>query len=117
MGVCEQLAAIRAFNRTVTERAGVLDHEYLARGRSLGASRLLWEIGFDGADVRELRSRLGLDPGYVSRLLRGLETEGLVEVGPGSPDQRRRLVRLTVAGRCEVAELDRLSDEVAAAMI
>ena len=117
MVLAEHLAGIRAFNRTVTERAGVLDQEYLARGRSLGASRLQWEIGIDGADVGLLRARLGLDSGYVSRLLRSLETEGLVEVGPGSPDQRRRLARLTVAGRREVAELDRLSDEVAAGMV
>jgi DNA-binding MarR family transcriptional regulator len=113
----EQLRAVRSFHRTVTERAGVLDHEYLARGRSLGASRLLWEIGVDGADVRALRGRLGLDSGYVSRLLRSLENEGMVEVVPGSLDQRTRVARLTDAGRREVAELDRLSDEVAAAIV
>jgi DNA-binding MarR family transcriptional regulator len=67
------LATVRSFNRTVTQRIGVLDQEYLSRGRSLGASRLLWEIGRAGCDVRRLRARLHLDSGYLSRLLRALE--------------------------------------------
>jgi len=69
---------VRSFNRTVTERIGALQDEYLARGRALGASRVLWEIGPDGADLRVLRARLGLDSGYLSRLLRALERDGLV---------------------------------------
>ena len=71
---------VRRFNRTVTERIGALSDDYLARSRPLGASRVLWEVGAGGADVRSLRSRLRLDSGYLSRLLRGLEAEGLVEV-------------------------------------
>ena len=69
------VARVRSFNRTVTQRVGALQDEYLARGRPLGASRVLWEIGEDGADVRSLRARLGLDSGYLSRLLRSLERE------------------------------------------
>ena len=72
---------VRRFNRVVTQRVGALDEEYLARGRPLGASRLLWEIGLDGtggAEVRALRQQLDLDSGYLSRLLRRLESEGLV---------------------------------------
>ena len=64
---------VRRFNRTVTQRVGALDEAFLARGRSLGQCRLLWEIGADGrdgTDVRLLRTRLGLDSGYVSRMLR-----------------------------------------------
>ena len=67
---------VRAFNRIVTERVGALDERYLGRGRPLGASRMLWEIGPDGTDVRELRRRLGLDSGYASRLLRSLRGRG-----------------------------------------
>ncbi|MEZ5137439.1 MAG: helix-turn-helix domain-containing GNAT family N-acetyltransferase [Acidimicrobiales bacterium] len=106
---------VRAFNRTVTEMAGALDEHHLARGRPLGASRLLWEIGLEGdlAEVRALRSRLGLDAGYVSRLLRSLEAEGLVEVVADAADQRARVARLTAAGRRERRELDRLSDDLA----
>ena len=69
----EAIRQVRSFNRLVTERIGALEEGYLARGRPLGASRLLWEIGDEGADVRELRARLGLDSGYASRLLRLLE--------------------------------------------
>ena len=104
---------MRRFNRTVTQRIGALNDEYLARGRSLGASRLLWEIGSDGGDVRSLRSRLGLDSGYLSRLLRTLERDGLVQVGPDPLDRRVRTVRLTDAGAIERAVLDRQSDDLA----
>ena len=112
----DQIAAVRRFNRTVTERIGVLDDEYLARGRPLGASRVLWEVG-DGTDVRALRARLGLDSGYLSRLLRGLERDGLVTVGPSPGDGRVRLVRRTPAGDAEVALLDARSDDLARSLL
>lgn len=108
-----EIAVVRGFNRTVTQRIGVLDDAYLARGRSLGQSRLLWEIGPGGAAVRDLRDRLGLDSGYLSRLLRGLEDAGLVTVARHGDDARARTVALTVAGEAERAELDRLSDALA----
>ena len=71
---------VRRFNRAVTQRIGALDGAFLARGRPLGQARLLWEIGPDGSDVRRLRARLDLDSGYLSRLLRSLEDDGLVVV-------------------------------------
>lgn len=111
----EQVAAVRRFNRTVTQRVGALDDEYMARGRPLAQARLLWEIGIEGAEVAALRARLGLDSGYLSRLLRALESDGLVAVGPGDPvggDGRVRAAALTDAGRAEWAELDRRSDEL-----
>jgi DNA-binding MarR family transcriptional regulator/GNAT superfamily N-acetyltransferase len=111
------LATVRSFNRTVTQRIGVLDQEYLSRGRSLGASRLLWEIGRAGCDVRRLRARLRLDSGYLSRLLRALESDALVEVFAGNDDQRVRFARLTDDGLRELDQLDRLSDELAASML
>jgi DNA-binding MarR family transcriptional regulator/GNAT superfamily N-acetyltransferase len=113
----DDIFRVREFNRTVTQRIGVLNDEYLARGRALGASRVLWEIGPKGVDLRTIRSRLGLDSGYLSRLLRNLEAEGLVSVGPDAADQRVRVVRLTKAGRRERAELDRCSDELAASLL
>lgn len=108
---------MRSFNRTVTERIGALDEHYLSRGRPLGASRLLWEIGSDATDLRTLRSRLALDSGYLSRLLRNLERDGLVTVGPQETDRRVRVARRTLAGDAEVAELDRLSDELARGLL
>jgi DNA-binding MarR family transcriptional regulator len=104
---------VRAFNRTVTQRLGALNDEYLARDRPLGASRVLWEIGDEGTDARTIRARLDLDSGYLSRLLRGLEAAKLVRVQPDPSDLRVRVVRLTKAGQTERAELDRLSDQLA----
>jgi DNA-binding MarR family transcriptional regulator/GNAT superfamily N-acetyltransferase len=108
---------VRSFNRSVTQRIGALQDEYLARGRPLGASRVLWEIGGDGSDLRVLRARLDLDSGYLSRLVRSLEHDGLVVVEPGAPDKRVRTVRLTDAGRAERELLDRRSDELAASLL
>ena len=110
------VAQVRSFNRTVTERVGALQDSFLARGRPLGASRVLWEIG-DGTDARALRERLGLDSGYLSRLLRGLEQEGLIAIEPEPDDRRVRRVSRTAAGHAEVAELDRRSDALASSLL
>ncbi|HEV8219032.1 MAG TPA: MarR family winged helix-turn-helix transcriptional regulator [Streptosporangiaceae bacterium] len=110
-------ARVRSFNRTVTQRVGALSDHYLARDRPLGASRVLWEIGPGGTDARALRARLDLDSGYLSRLLRGLQDEGLIRMQPAEGDHRVRTAVLTDAGRAERAELDRLSDELAASLL
>lgn len=104
---------VRRFNRTVTQRVGALSEEYLARDRPLGASRVLWEIGDGGLDVRLLRTRLALDSGYASRLLRRLEGDGLIVVTQRRHDRRVRIARLTEAGRAERVLLDRRSDDLA----
>jgi DNA-binding MarR family transcriptional regulator/GNAT superfamily N-acetyltransferase len=108
---------VRRFNRTVTQRVGALEDTYLSRARSLGQCRVLWEIGADGCQVRDLRARLELDSGYLSRLLRALEADELVVVDADPGDGRVRTARLTEAGLAEHAELDRLSDELAAAIL
>ena len=113
----ELVARVRSFNRAVTERVGALDEGFLGRGRPLGAARMLWEIGPDGAEVRRLRRRLGIDSGYASRLLRALEGEGLIEVVVSDGDGRVRLARLTRAGLAERAELDRRADDLAASIL
>jgi DNA-binding MarR family transcriptional regulator/predicted GNAT family N-acyltransferase len=111
------VSQVRSFNRTVTLRVGALDEAFLARNRPLGQARVLWEIGLDGADVRVLRSRLDLDSGYLSRLLRSLESAGLVAVERSQADGRVRTARLTGRGLAERAELDRLSDEAARSLL
>jgi DNA-binding MarR family transcriptional regulator/GNAT superfamily N-acetyltransferase len=113
-GMIEQ---VRRFNRTVTQRVGVLDDAFLSRGRPLGQARLLWEIGPAGSDVRRLRARLDLDSGYLSRLLRSLEGDGMIVVEPSDADGRVRTARLTSRGQAERAELDRLSDDAAGAIL
>jgi DNA-binding MarR family transcriptional regulator/GNAT superfamily N-acetyltransferase len=111
------VAQVRRFNRIVTERVGALNDRFLGRDRPLGAARVLWEIGLDGCEVRLLRARLGLDSGYLSRLLRSLETAGLVRVAPDARDRRIRVARLTAAGRRERATLDERSDDLARSLL
>src|SRR5512133_2462451 len=104
---------VRSFNRTVMQRIGALNDTFLGRRRPMGEARLLWEIGPEGAELRALRARLDLDSGYVSRLLRSLEADGLVTVAPSETDRRMRTARLTRAGRTERRVLERRSDDVA----
>jgi DNA-binding MarR family transcriptional regulator/GNAT superfamily N-acetyltransferase len=109
----DQIALLRSFNRSVTERIGALQDDYLSRSRPLGASRVLWEIGEEGSDVRSLRARLGLDSGYLSRILRSLEKEGLITTHRQEADARVRAVELTDLGRNERMNLDEMSDDLA----
>jgi DNA-binding MarR family transcriptional regulator/GNAT superfamily N-acetyltransferase len=113
----DPVARVRRFNRTLTQRIGALESGFLGRGRALGASRVLFEIGESGAEVRELRARLGLDSGYMSRLLRSLEREGLLRTARSRRDTRARSLALTAAGRRELAVLNRLSDRDAVAIL
>ena len=113
MDPADQVRRVRSFNRTVTQRIGALNDHFLNRGHPLGEARLLYEIGRDGADVRDLRARLELDSGYVSRLLRSLERQGLVKARAAENDGRVRRVTLTRKGRSEVELLDRRSNAFA----
>ena len=112
-----QLQSVRRFNRLVTQRVGALEVDYLRRGRPLAQARLIFEISADGVDVLDLRNRLGLDSGYLSRLLQSLKTQGLIAVAKGDGDGRRRRVSLTRKGASERAAYDRLSDNLAASML
>jgi DNA-binding MarR family transcriptional regulator len=113
----KQIGQVRRFNRRATLAARVLDDGYLQRGRPLAEARLIFEIGADGADVRELRARLDLDSGYLSRLLRSLDGQGLARVGKPAQDGRLRRVQLTRKGSAERNEYDRLSDDLARSIL
>ena len=113
----EQVAQVRSFNRLITQRVGALEDSYLARGRPLAEARLLYEIGPAGAETRALRERLRLDSGYLSRLLRALEADRLVETARAGTDARIRQVRLTEKGRAEFEAYEVLSDELARSML
>lgn len=108
---------VRRFNRLVTGRVGALSDRFLGRAMPLAEARLLWEIGPDGGEVRLLRTRLDLDSGYLSRLLRSLEARGLVEVTASAGDGRVRFACLTPAGHRERALLDQRSDQFAQALL
>jgi DNA-binding MarR family transcriptional regulator/GNAT superfamily N-acetyltransferase len=112
-----QLAQVRRFNRTVTQRVGALRDDFLSRSRPLATSRVLWEVGTEGGEVVMLRARLGVDSGQMSRMLRTLESDGLATVTPSEADGRVRVVRLTDKGLEERAILDRRSDELAASIL
>lgn len=114
----ESTAVLRRFNRSYTQRIGALDESFLGLGMPLGSARLLFEIGAEEAPtVQLLRARLGLDSGYLSRLLRSLEAQGLVAVEPDPGDRRRRLVRLTASGRRTRQRLDDRSERLAADLL
>ena len=111
------VSTLRHFNRKFTQRIGVLDERFLGQNRSLGPARLLFEIGRGGARVLDLRSQLGLDSGYLSRLLRGLESEGLISVDPDPEDRRRRIATLTCHGQQEWNELEVRSEQLAQRLV
>jgi DNA-binding MarR family transcriptional regulator len=108
---------VRSFNRTVTQSIGALNDDYLGRHRPLGESRLLFEIGEGGATASELRARLGLDSGYLSRLLRSLERQGLVTTKPSPDDRRVRRAELTTKGSAELDILNEQSDALAGSIL
>jgi DNA-binding MarR family transcriptional regulator len=113
----DAIARVRRFNRAITRAVGALNTSFLDRGRPLGAARVLNAIGQGRSDLGEIRAYLGLDSGLMSRLLRGLEAEGLVETVPDAQDSRRRVVRLSPAGAAEFSEYERLSDAQAAGLL
>lgn len=107
----DDVTTLRRFNRSFTQRIGVLDESYLGSGRALGPSRVLYEIEAEGTRIADLRDRLGLDSGYTSRLLRTLEADGLVTVERDPDDGRQRVVRLTASGIGEQRRIDELAEQ------
>lgn len=113
----KDIPQVRSFNRAVILRVGIFTDRFLGRDRPPAEARLIFEVGHDGADLRELRARLALDSGYLSRLVRSLERQGLIEVIPLESDRRIRQARLTPDGESELSELDRRGDEFAQTML
>src|SRR6185295_11097915 len=107
--------AVRAFNRFYTRQIGVLREGLLRSPFSLAEVRVLYEIANrQQPSATELCEELGIDPGYLSRILRGLEKRGLVSKSPSPQDGRQSLLGLTARGRKIFATLDeRQNQEVA----
>ncbi|WP_234359485.1 bifunctional helix-turn-helix transcriptional regulator/GNAT family N-acetyltransferase [Plantactinospora sp. BC1] len=112
----DQARSVRDFNRYYSQRIGLLTDRYLGQDRPLSEARLLYEIG-TGATVRDLRSRLGWDSGYLSRSLRSLEGQGLVQLRAHETDGRVRVAEPTDAGSAELAELERRSTAAAGQLL
>ena len=109
-----RVAAVRRFNRFYTRRIGVLSEGLLDSPFSLSEVRVMFELAQQpGLTATALRETLGLDAGYLSRMLRGLEERGLIERTSSTSDGRVSHLSLTVRGRDAFGTLDRrASDEV-----
>lgn len=109
----DPVSRVRRFNRAVTSAVGALDTSFLGRGRPLGAARVLNAVGHGRSEVGDIRDYLGLDSGLMSRLLRSLEDEGVIETTVHANDARRRIARLTPAGRREFNAYEAISNRQA----
>src|SRR5215203_6481100 len=95
-----RIGAVRRFNQFWTRQIGVLREGYLESEFSLAEVRVLYELANrEETTAGELGEELGLDAGYLSRILRGFENRGLIHKRPSEADGRRRLLRLTERGR------------------
>ena len=114
----ERIAAVRHFNRFYTRRIGVLHEGLLASPFSLAEVRVLYELAHrPGVTARDLARDLGLDGGYLSRILQGFARRKLVSRGTSAADARQRPLTLTPEGRRTFAPLDRRSHEEVAALL
>jgi DNA-binding MarR family transcriptional regulator/GNAT superfamily N-acetyltransferase len=114
----QEIEQVRSFNRLVTRQIGALSDRYLGL-LPLGEARVLFEIDAAAGDAtpRDIRARLGLDSGYLSRVIGSLRRHGFVEETPNPADRRTKRLELTRAGRAEKRKLDRASDELAASTL
>src|SRR6266702_1216146 len=115
-GTEDQVAAVRAFNRFYTRELGVLDQHLGRSPFSLSEARVLYELAHrDAAAAKEIGIELGLDAGYLSRIVQNFEENGLITRKPLPADRRQHRLTLTAKGRQAFARLDRRShDEVVA---
>jgi DNA-binding MarR family transcriptional regulator/GNAT superfamily N-acetyltransferase len=114
----DRVVAVRAFNRFYTRVLGLLDEGLAHTEYSLTEARVLFEIAHHGvASVADLRSWLGVDAGYLSRILARFESDGLVERERAEADARRQVARLTERGRAAFADLDESASADVAALL
>jgi len=114
----DQIAAVRAFNRFYTRRLGVLDQHLMKSPFSLSEARVLYELAHrDDPAAKEIGGELGLDPGYLSRIMQKLDESGLITRKPLASDRRQYRLGLTAKGRQAFAKLDQSSHEEVAAML
>jgi DNA-binding MarR family transcriptional regulator/GNAT superfamily N-acetyltransferase len=114
----DPVLAVREFSRFYTGVIGLLGDYRLAAPYSLTEARVLYELGqADATDTLDLRTRLALDPGYLSRIVAKLDTAGLVASERSTVDGRRQVLRLTDAGRKVQRDLDARSSEQIAGLL
>jgi DNA-binding MarR family transcriptional regulator/GNAT superfamily N-acetyltransferase len=112
------IAAVRAFNRFYTRRLGVLEQQLLDSPFSLAEARVLYELAHgDNPAAKQIGTELGLDPGYLSRIIQNFQDKGLITRKASAADRRQYQVSLTAKGRQAFGRLDRSSHDDVAAML
>src|SRR5580698_1336928 len=113
-----QISAVRAFNRFYTGKLGVLDQHLLKSPFSLSEARVLYELAHrDDLAAKEIGNELGLDPGYLSRIVQSFDEKGLITRKPLPADRRQYQLSLTAKGRQTYAKLNLGSQNEVAAML
>jgi len=114
----DRIAAVRAFNRFYTRKLGVLDQHLGKSPFSLSEARVLYELAHrDDMAAKEIGNELGLDPGYLSRIVQSFEEKGLITRKPLPADRRQHQLSLTAKGRQTYAKLNLSSQNEVAAML
>jgi DNA-binding MarR family transcriptional regulator/N-acetylglutamate synthase-like GNAT family acetyltransferase len=114
----QEVAAVRGFNRFYTRKLGVLDQHLLSSPFSLSEARVMYELAHrDDAAAKEIGIELGLDAGYLSRMVQNFEENGLITRKPLPTDRRQYQLSLTAKGRQAFARLDRRSHDEVGAML
>ncbi|MBV9076772.1 MAG: MarR family transcriptional regulator [Methylobacteriaceae bacterium] len=114
----EQVAAVRAFTRFYTRQVELLSESLLGSGFTLAEARVLYELAHrPGVTATDLARELGLDPGYLSRILKGFAGRDLIQRETAQGDARRSALRLTAAGREAFAPLDAASARQVGALL
>lgn len=113
-----RIAAIRRFNRFYTRKIGVLEHHLLESPFTLTEARVLFELAHrDGALAKEIGVELGLDPGYLSRIVQAFTDQGLITRKPVPADRRQFELALTAKGKQAFTRLERASHDEVGKMI
>jgi DNA-binding MarR family transcriptional regulator/GNAT superfamily N-acetyltransferase len=113
-----RIAAFRRFNRFYTQKIGVLNRSYLQSEFSVAEARVLYELAQRGeTTASEISANLGLDMGYLSRILAKLEGQQLIRRAPAEQDARQRLIQVTPKGKKAVSTLDSRSEEQAGSLL
>ncbi len=113
-----EISAVRAFNRFYTRKLGVLDQHLLKSPFSLSEARVLYELATqEDLAAKEIGIELGLDPGYLSRIIQNFDEKGLITRKPLSSDRRQYRLSLTAKGRQAFEKINRTSHDEIATML
>src|SRR5580658_2569772 len=108
----QEIAAVRAFNRFYTRKLEVLDQHLLKTPFSLSEARVMFELAHRGdLSAKEIGLELGLDPGYLSRIVQKFDEDGLISRKPLPSDRRHYQLSLTARGRAALAKLEHSSQD------